>query len=269
MGRQALAPCPSGPFLWVPVAWGGGNVVTLGESRAHSGSQVQVEILGQKPLLGSKGNFRPPCSVARMSCGIWDVLSPSFPSSEVAAKIPDPGVRQASPLGQVKSRKNPLPFYLPPASLPHSCPLQFILCTAARALAKPKPVIPLLGALQWLRITLRTKCQLPQPLSPWLTRLCLIWPLHDLSPFPLAPSAQPHQPSCHPKHAKPHIPVSGPLHVLFLCTELSCPTSLPSPHPSGLRSMSPHSLLTHLSSSLPNSQLILHYITRFSFPSLK
>lgn len=102
--------------------------------------QVQVEVLGQKPLLGSKGSFRPPCSVAGTSCGIWDVLSPSPPSSEVAATTPDPGVRQASPSGQVKSTKIPLPLHLPPASPPRSCPLQFILCSAARALAKPKPV---------------------------------------------------------------------------------------------------------------------------------
>lgn len=108
--------------------------------------QVQVEVLGQKPLLGSKGNFRAPSSVAGTSCGIWDVLSPSLPSSEVAANIPDPGVRQASPSGQVKSTKIRLPLHLPPASLPRSCPLQFILCTAASALAKPKPVISLLGA---------------------------------------------------------------------------------------------------------------------------
>lgn len=129
--------------------------------------------------------------MAGTPCGISDALSPSLLSSERAAKIPDSGVRKASPSGQVKSTKIPLPFYLMPASLPHSCPLQFILHTAARALAKPKPVTPLLGALQWFSITLRTKRQLPQPLSPCLTRSCMTWPLHVHLFLPLWPLLPP------------------------------------------------------------------------------
>lgn len=193
--------------------------------------QVQVEVLGQKPLLGLNGNFRPPRSVARMSCGFWDALSPSLPSSEVAAKIPDPGVRQASPSEQVKSPKIPLPFYLTPASLPHSCPLQFILRPAARALPKPKPVIPLARSPAGASHHSQNKMPTPPGPVPMPDKA-----LHDLAPpcppfptpVPLAPSAKPHQPSGRPKHAKSHIPVSGSLHLLFLCSELTTPTSLPS-----------------------------------------
>lgn len=191
----------------------------------------QVEILGQKLLLGSKSNFHPPCAVAGKSCGIWDTLSPSLPSSEVVAKIPDPGVREASPSGQVKGTKVPLPHNLTPASLPHSCPLQFILHTAARALSKPQPVIP--APLPAWSPTVAShhsqKCQLPQAPSPCLTGPCMTWPLHVYLFLPLLPM----------------LPL--PSRISLLPSHITCQT----PHPcsSAQNSPLPHRCPAALSSS--------------------
>lgn len=159
------------------------------------------------------------------------VPCPRLPSSELAAKTLDPWLTYASLLSGLV---NGLSSLSPDTSLPASLlPPTVHPPAVGPFLKKNKPsqihlqYLPsVLGGNASITMSDRALNDLAPPCPPLPT------------PSSLAPSAQPHRPSCHPQHAKPlSLSQAFALAVPLLRTLRShIFAQLPSPQPSGLSS---------------------------------
>lgn len=156
--------------------------------------------------------LRPECLAASA------VPCPCLPSSELAAKTLDPWLTYASLLSGLV---NGLSSLSPNTSLPASLlPPTVHPPAVGPFLKKNKPsqihlqYLPsVLGGNASITMPDRALNDLAPPCPPLPT------------PSSLAPSAQPHRPCTH-NMPNPSACLR-PLHLLFLCSELSAPTSLP------------------------------------------